>query len=1011
MKNLISNILKLMVILLIANNLYPAISYVDILGTDDGSHGTSPGVNAYRTIVYAINAVSAGDTIIVGSGIFAENLTINKSIFLLGPNHDKTGYDPTRISETELCRSSAGTSIITVSSNNVYIAGFTIDGNLVATSNKGIMNDFSNSISSLVIKNNVIRDISEQGIHLDGPGTLGSHNFIEDNYIVNVINEPGEWQMTTNHSIVGRGVVIQNNIYTNIKGNLIEDVFQGIYTRTFSQTDTCYVDSNIIYINANNITDGAFFSPAIPSKPGLGITNYQHSGNSFFYIRYNTIKKYNSPVDTYCNGISCIDIYDDAGIYYYYNTIDEMLNGYSMYNCPTNNNIVIRGGSVGADTIKNKTGVGFSISNVIVDDMGAFFPNYSYAANSIYNIDSLIIKYSLKWGIYEFGQDNASAAIINMNLFNSIIQYTQSGESDHANIYLYDNRNNIHTTIDNCEISNSQNRGITITGSGTVNVTNCNIHDNSSYGIMLRNRDNATANITNNKCYNNSVHVNLDYATTSNTNNLFNNSFTGSGWAIRNYRNAVIDIVNASCNWFDGNTEIDVTSSFSSMVGYVDYSPWLHNNTNISSLSGFESDMMELNISYSSLNVSGEGYASEAMNYLANNGTIYLKDGSYSEILNVSKSCVINNGGTSNIDCIKLGSFGCTLNLAGNLTLNDSIVCDSACINAGTDTLILSSTGIIRNENSTSHIDGYIATIRTIGTGGNSFGNIGVNINSGADNLGNVSVVRNSGSGAEVTFQSISKTWHIESDNPPTAGRGITFNWLLNDDNGINLANVYLMSSPDNSSPSSYILVDGPFDAIMGGRIVNSNVNSLSYWTIADDNSLPIQSISCLGYAINGEIVIDWRFEGINNNNWIINRRKEHSEFKPIGTMPYNKTSFIDMDINNNTVYYYKITDQSGKILSNEIKVISSTNNNLLGISCKQNDYNVNIEYTLPKNDIVKISIYDITGKYIAGTSNIQKIAGKYTVNYSLDKFSSGIYFVRMSVSSKNILQKILILK
>ncbi|MFO8061334.1 MAG: DUF1565 domain-containing protein, partial [bacterium] len=434
MNNQSKKTVLLLIMIVITCALYPGVFYVDTLGTDDGTHGTGPGTDAYRTIGYAIGDVSSGDTIMVAPGSYPEALTVDKSIWLMGPNEDKSGYAGDRADEAVICRSADGTNIITVSSDNVYIAGFTIDGNDSANAQKGIANDFTGPINNLYVKNNIIRDLLEQGIHLDGPGTAGAGNMIAGNYIVNIINEPGEWQMTVNHSISGRGIVLQNDIYCDIKNNVMEDLYSGIYTRTFSAADTSFIDSNYISVNANNTTDGSWFTPEVPSKPGLGITNYQHSGSSYFYIAYNNIKKYNSVADSYCNGISCLEIYDNAGIYYYHNTIDEMAAAYSLFDCPTSNTVTIRGDVMGSDTSKNSIGVGINLSNVIADDMGTWGPNSSYAQISQYNIDSVTIQYAKRWGIYQFGQDNGTPGDLHMELTNSTVELTRAYESDNANI-------------------------------------------------------------------------------------------------------------------------------------------------------------------------------------------------------------------------------------------------------------------------------------------------------------------------------------------------------------------------------------------------------------------------------------------------------------------------------------------------------------------------------------------------------------------------------------------------
>jgi hypothetical protein len=64
----------------------PGTVYVDgALGTDAAGCGTGPGVNACKTIQYAINNIAvAGDTINVAAGTYTENIVIDKNLTLRG---------------------------------------------------------------------------------------------------------------------------------------------------------------------------------------------------------------------------------------------------------------------------------------------------------------------------------------------------------------------------------------------------------------------------------------------------------------------------------------------------------------------------------------------------------------------------------------------------------------------------------------------------------------------------------------------------------------------------------------------------------------------------------------------------------------------------------------------------------------------------------------------------------------------------------------------------------------
>ena len=114
--------------------------YVDgTLGTDDGTHGTGPGADAFKTIQYAIDdsRVIDGDTINVAAETYNENLIINKSINLLGPN---TGINPntqTRVAEAIIEKDIAPgpdpysgpyTGIVNIAADSVVFDGFEVRG-------------------------------------------------------------------------------------------------------------------------------------------------------------------------------------------------------------------------------------------------------------------------------------------------------------------------------------------------------------------------------------------------------------------------------------------------------------------------------------------------------------------------------------------------------------------------------------------------------------------------------------------------------------------------------------------------------------------------------------------------------------------------------------------------------------------------------------------------------------------------------------------------------------------
>jgi len=60
------------------------------------------------------------------------------------------------------------------------------------------------------------------------------------------------------------------------------------------------------------------------------------------------------------------------------------------------------------------------------------------------------------------------------------------------------------------------------------------------------------------------------------------------------------------------------------------------------------------------------------------------------------------------------------------------------------------------------------------------------------------------------------------------------------------------------------------------------------------------------------------------------------------------------------------------------------------------------ISYQIPNNDRVRLEIYDVMGRTLTTLVNEEKPAGQYTVPFDGSKFTSGIYFYRINVITRN---------
>jgi parallel beta-helix repeat protein len=183
--------------------------------------GSGPG--NYTKIQDAIDNASDGDTVFVFSGIYNENLVVNKAISLVGEDKNNTIID---------CNQSEIGVNITV--DNIHLRGFSItnsndwpstyagveisSSNTVIDNNK-VINSISYGIyvhkncNNNFITNNTILNISI-GIHLE----YNNNNFIYNNIISNELNYGIELFQNSRNNFIANNT-ISNNTYGMILGH------------------------------------------------------------------------------------------------------------------------------------------------------------------------------------------------------------------------------------------------------------------------------------------------------------------------------------------------------------------------------------------------------------------------------------------------------------------------------------------------------------------------------------------------------------------------------------------------------------------------------------------------------------------------------------------------------------------------------------------------------------------------------------------------------------------------
>jgi len=227
------------------------------IGSDANNGSTADPV---QTIQAGVNLAVAGDTVEVASGTYAENITINKALTLMGAN---AGVDPntgTRgpetIIEPAVDDSQSGV-ILDVIAPNVILDGFTVDGANPLLSGGVSLNGTNvnaatgiTTSNKLTVQNDIIQNLDQTGILASGNGNSISLGSVFSN---------NEFDNIPSLTDSGTGIRVTNDFYATITGNVLTRVATAIQIDTFSRlapSQAGIVDSNTatfyesgIYVN------------------------------------------------------------------------------------------------------------------------------------------------------------------------------------------------------------------------------------------------------------------------------------------------------------------------------------------------------------------------------------------------------------------------------------------------------------------------------------------------------------------------------------------------------------------------------------------------------------------------------------------------------------------------------------------------------------------------------------------------------------------------------------------
>ena len=528
-------------------------------GIDTRDVGTVNGVNIvtnnntsepFCTIQAAIDDGQTlnGHTVNVPAGTYIENVIVNKSLTILGPNSGinpcPVGRGPEAIIKPAISDYLNGT-VIDIQAPNVTINGFTIDGdNTSLTSNTvsmgadidadyGVYSNFNNS----KVNYNIIKNVFDWGIYLDGTSNISLSGEAKHNKLQNI----PDWAAIT----------ASENYYAAIEDNCMYDVWEGVLVESFYNAKpvgaSATVKNNTLSTSTTSFVSLADGPVTYPDVRGIRV-NLHYSAASPWDVSNNVFTN-NIAGTTLSRGIQVLSMQSATSLTLSNNNVTGFDWGYDLWNCPTTSTITVNGGNV--------TNCNYGIFPNNYDGYGP-----SNAASSAYIIDGVTITGSVINGIFVKDNTlNSNGATVSAEIKNSTITggatgILVSGADASANIH------NNPSTITGAVI------GVDVDG-GTATVFQNNITANGT-GIRVINGGNLTPTsenfITNNTVDGVRIEASAGTIGSINSNNLSGNV----GKAIKNLKAG--PAIDATCNWYGSTLPATVAAKIN---GPVNFNPWL----------------------------------------------------------------------------------------------------------------------------------------------------------------------------------------------------------------------------------------------------------------------------------------------------------------------------------------------------------------------------------------------------------------------------------------------------
>lgn len=186
---------------------------------------------------------------------------------------------------------------------------------------------------------------------------------------------------------------------------------------------------------------------------------------------------------------------------------------------------------------------------------------------------------------------------------------------------------------------------------------------------------------------------------------------------------------------------------------------------------------------------------------------------------------------------------------------------------------------------------------------------------------------------------------------------------------------------------------------------------------------IPVELTSFAANVIDGNIVLSWNTATeLNNQGFDVERSFDNINFNRIGfvvgfgtTTDQKSYTYSISDVQTNKSYYrLKQIDFDGKFeYSNIVEVEGVTPAEFSLEQNYPNPFNptTRIDFSIPNESNVKISIYNLIGQKIADIVNSKFAVGKHSVSFDASNLSSGIYLYKIEADNFTLTKKMQLIK